>query len=241
MKKINVLVSLILFITLLFVGCSNKLYNKGIDFNYDLLLQMTRQYLSEQDDYDCYTSLTDLKTRLSQYEHTQSAFATVECIDTDFYITVRHSDGDIMISGKSVSKCNVVCIGEIFNNYNIKENTVVEIVQDFYIIPTNEKDKLDMFKSFGAKITSDKMKIKDGDYLLRLQEDVDYTLKIHENVLPMEPGMQYTCAILSYDSITTAQFLLPTDNAQRYEDFQISEDEMNIANEIQQTFEPEQN
>ena len=234
-----------LLISLILTGCSDSptdnVQKSENDFNYDLLLQMPKSYVGEADNAE-YESLEQFKSQTFSKEIVRGAVATIECIDTAFYITVRNDGEDIMISGKAVSKCKIVTVGEIFNGYNVKNGSIVELVQDYYVIPTNEKDAEDMFESFGAKFTKDstganvKMEIKDGDYLLQIKKDVDYTLKIRNDVLPMEPGPKYTGAVISYESTNTVQYLSPVENVQRYETFQMSESVVKVASEIKHNF-----
>lgn len=242
---ILVFATAMLLASLVLTGCSNSLPNSrqegGNDFNYDLLLQMPKNYVGEADNVE-YESLEQFKNQVFSKELVPGAVATIECIDTVFYITVRHDGEDIMITGKAVSKCKVVTIGESFNNYNVKSNAIVELVQDYYVIPTNEKDTMDMFESFGANFIKDStgatigMEIKDGDYALQIKKGVDYTLKIRNDVLPMEPGIKYTGAIISHETTNTVQYLSPVEKTQRYEVFQMSESVMNIATEIKHNF-----
>lgn len=235
-----------LLASLVLTGCSNSLPNSKQegknDFNYSLLLQMPKEYVGEADNVE-YASLEQFKNHVFSKELVSGAIATIECVDTVFYITVRHDGEDIMISGNTVSKCKIVTIGESFNSHSTRNNAIVEVVQDYYVIPTNEKDTMDMFESFGANFIKDStgeiigMEIEDGNYALQLKNGVDYTLKICNDVLPMEPGIKYTGAIISYESVNTVQYLSPVENTQRYEDFQMSESVMNIATEIKQNFE----
>lgn len=240
-KVFLVIATAMLLASLILTGCSNSLPNSvqegGNDFNYDLLLQMQKNYVGEADNVE-YESLKQFKNQVFSKDLVQGALATIECVDTAFYITVRHDGEDIMITGKAVSKCKVVTIGETFNDYNVKSNTIIELVQDYYVMPTNEKDTIDMFESFGANFIKDStgatigMEIKDGDYALEIKKGVDYTLKIRNDVLPMEPGIKYTGAIISHGSINAVQYLSPVENTQRYEAFQMSESVINIATEI---------
>ena len=242
MKKVFlVIATAMLLASLILTGCSdlrpNNKQKAESDLNYDLLLRMPKDYVGEADNV-VYESLEQFKTKTFSGEAVSGTIATIECIDTVFYITVRHDGEDIMISGKAVSKCKIVAIEETFNNYNVKNNTVVEIVQDYYVTPTNEEDAIDMFESFGADFIKDSigmtigMEIKDGDYALQIKEGVNYTLKLQDDVLPMEPGVKYTGAIISYKSTNAIQYLLPVEDTQRYDSFQMSESVMNIATEI---------
>ena len=246
MKRIlSVAVIVMVLIPLILTGCSDSLPDSvqegGNDFNYDLLLQMPKNYVGEVDNEE-YESLEQFKNQVFSKKLVSGALATIECVDTVFYITVRHDGEDIMATGKAVSKCKVVTIGETFNNYNVKSNAIVELVQDYYVFPTNEKDAVDMFESFGATIIKDStgatigMELKDGDYALQIEKGVDYTLKIRNDVLPMEPGTKYTGVIISHESINYMQYLSPVENAQRYEAFQMSESVEKIASEIKNNF-----
>ena len=242
MKRILlVIITVILLTSSILIGCSNS-HDKIEPFNYDLLLQMPKKYIGEADSVE-YESLEQLKKHVFSNDIVKGALATIECIDTVFYITVRHDNEDIMISGKAMSKCKIVAVGETFNGYNVKNDTVVELVQDYYIIPTDEEDSVDMFESFGASFVKDAkgavigMEIEDGDYLLQIKEGVDYTLKIRDDVLPMESGIKYTGAIISHESTDTVQYLMPIENTQRYESFQVRESVVNIATELKRTFE----
>ena len=246
MKRILlVIITVILLTSSILIGCSNSQHKdvQAIEsLNYDLLLQMPKNYIGEADSVE-YESLEQFKKHVFLNDIVQGALATIECIDTVFYITVRHDDEDVMISGKAVSKCKIVTVGETFNGYNVKNDTVVELVQDYYIIPTDEEDSVDMFESFGASFVKDakggviEMKIEDGDYLLQIKEGVDYTLKIRNDVLPMESGIKYTGAIISHESTDTVQYLMPIENTQRYETFKMRESVVNIATELKRTFE----
>lgn len=242
MKRILlVIITVILLTSSILIGCSNS-HDKIEPFNYDLLLQMPKKYIGEADSVE-YESLEQLKKHVFSNDIVKGALATIECIDTVFYITVRHDNEDIMISGKAMSKCKIVAVGETFNGYNVKNDTVVELVQDYYIIPTDEEDSVDMFESFGASFVKDAkgavigMEIEDGDYLLQIKEGVDYTLKIRDDVLPMESGIKYTGAIISHESTDTVQYLMPVENTQRYETFKMRESVVNIATELKRTFE----
>ena len=236
MRKPLSIVAILLLTSLFFVGCSNTSPDNN-DTIYDLLLQMSKTYIGEMCNVE-YESLEQYKSETFSNEMIQGAFAIVECIDTDFYITVRHDGEDIMISGKSVAKCRVVDLDEVFNNYDVKVDKILEFVQDYYLIPTNEQDKINMFKSFGVEFKEDTvgMEIKDGDYILEVQENVDYTLNLHNDTLPMEAGQKYTGAIISDNSVNTIHYLSPLENAQRYETFQMSQSTMNIATEIKEIF-----
>ena len=242
MKRILlVIITVILLTSSILIGCSNS-HDKIEPFNYDLLLQMPKKYIGEADSVE-YESLEQFKKHVFSNDIVKGALATIECIDTVFYITVRHDDEDVMISGKAASKCKIVTVGETFNSYNVKSDTVVELVQDYYIIPTDEEDSVDMFESFGASFIKDskgaviEMKIEDGDYLLQIKEGVDYTLKIRDDVLPMESGIKYTGAIISHETIDTVQYLMPVENTQRYETFKMRESVVNIATELKRTLE----
>ncbi len=246
MKRILlVIITVILLTSSILIGCSNSQHEdeQTIEsLNYDLLLQMPKKYIGEAGSVE-YESLEQFKKHVFLNDIVQGALATIECIDTVFYITVRHDNEDIMISGKAMSKCKIVTVGETFNGYNVKNDTVVELVQDYYIIPTDEEDSVDMFESFGASFIKDSkgavigMKIEDGDYLLQIKEGVDYTLKIRNDVLPMESGIKYTGAIISHESTDTVQYLMPIENTQRYGSFQVRESVVNIATELKRTFE----
>lgn len=239
MKKVfSVIVAAMLLASLILTGCSDSRSDR--ENNYDLLLQMPKDYVGEPDNVGC-ESLEQFKNLTFSQKDVSGTIASIECIDTAFYITyitVRHDGEDIMISGKAVSRCKIIAVEETFNDYNAKSNTIVEVVQDYYITPTNEEDAIDMFKSFGADFIKDStgeitgMEIKDGDYALQIKEGVNYTLKIQDDVLPMEPGVKYTGAIISYKSTNTVQYLLPAENTQRYDAFQMSKSVMNIATEI---------
>lgn len=241
-KYLLAAIVVLLLMSMIFTGCSNTISgnNKG-ETMYDLLLQMPKIYVGESDDLE-YESLKQYKSEVFSNKMIKGALATLECIDTVFYITVRHDGEDVMISGKAVAKCKVVALDEIFNNYDVKSDSVLEFAQDYYLIPTNDNDKVDMFKSFGADFIEDstgaivEMKIKDGDYVLEIQEHIDYTLKIHKNTLPMESGKKYTCAISSYDSFVNVQYLSPVESDQRYEAFQMSQSTIDIAREIKNKF-----
>ena len=242
MKRILlVIITVILLTSSILIGCSNS-HDKIEPFNYDLLLQLPKKYIGEADSVE-YESLEQFEKHVFSNDIVKGALATIECIDTVFYITVRHDNEDIMISGKAVSKCKIVTVGETFNSYNAKSDAVVELVQDYYIIPTDEEDSVDMFESFGASFIKDskgaviEMKIEDGDYLLQIKEGVDYTLKIRNDVLPMESGIKYTGAIISYETIDTVQYLMPVENTQRYETFKMRESVVNIAIELKRTLE----
>ena len=247
MKRILlVIITVILLTSLVLIGCSNSQHKDAqatiVSFDYDLLLQLPKKYIGEADSVE-YESLEQFKKHVFLNDIVKGALATIECIDTVFYITVRHDNEDIMISGKAMSKCKIVTVGETFNGYNVKNDTVVELVQDYYIIPTDEEDSVDMFESFGASFVKDAkgavigMEIEDGDYLLQIKEGVDYTLKIRNDVLPMESGIKYTGAIISHESTDAVQYLMPVENTQRYETFKMRESVVNIATELKRTFE----
>lgn len=245
-KAVSVIISITFLTLLILMGCSNSKDNNvqapKETFNYDLLLQMPKNYIGEVDSVE-FESLKQFKQHVFLNEGVRGALATIECIDTVFFITVRHDEGDIMISGKAVSKCKIVTVGEIFNNYNVKNDTVVELVQDYYIIPTDEEDSINMFESFGASFIKDSkgafigMEIEGGDYVLQIKEGVDYTLKIRDDVLPMESGIKYTGAIISDDAIDTVQYLMPIENTQRYESFRVRESVVNIATDLKREIE----
>ncbi len=234
MKKI---ISIILITTILILPILNGCSNRENIFNYDLLLQMPKIYVGETENV-IYESLEQFKNQTFSDKSISGAIATIECVNNDFYITIRHDGEDIMFSGKTVSKCNVVTVGETFNNWSIARNSTVELVQDYYLFPLNENDIINMFESFGANFIKDsagtiiKAEIEDGDYLLQVKEPDNYTLKICNDVLPMEPGEKYTGVIISVGPINTVTYLSPLENTQRYETFQMSESTTNIATEI---------
>ena len=212
---------------------TNDTVKEENNFNYDLLLQMPKEYIDVKDNA-VYDSLEQFKAQTYSNKDVFGAIATIECIDTAFYITVGP---DTEISGKTVSKCKIVA-DETFNDYDIKFETIVEIVQNYYLVPTNEEDVIDMLESFGAEFKIDSMgccfeiNLKEGDYVLQIKDGVSYTLKLQDNVLPMEPGVKYTGAIIICKKAITAQYLLPVEDTQRYDSFQMSKSVMNIATEI---------
>lgn len=245
MKKnssmLAIVITLAMFSILLFTGCMNTPSDNSSKtesgFNYDLILQLPQSYVGEADNV-VYESLDNFKTKTFSQTQTKGALSSVECIETIFYITIRHDGEDIMVSGKAIAKCKVTSVRETFNNYNIKVGSIVELEQDYYIMPQNEKDSLDMFESFGATFQKDSngeiigMKIDDGDYILKYNKGVEYMLKINHDVLPLEAGKSYTGAIVSYESRNTILYLAPTENTQRYEVFQMSQSQINLATEI---------
>lgn len=242
MRKIFlVIAAAMLLASLILTGCSDSLPSSsqegGNDLNYDLLLQMQRNYVGEADNMEC-ESLEQFKSIVSSGRSIQGMFATLECVDNVFYVTFRHDGDDIMITGKTVSKCKVVSIGEKFNNYGVKNGEVIELVQDYYLLPTNLDDEMDIYGSFGASFIKDStgatigMEIEDGDYVLDIKEGVDYALMIRSDVLPMEPGVKYTGAVTSYELGNAVRYLSPVEDTQRYDGFQMSESVMNIAAEI---------
>lgn len=226
------LITTILMLTML-NGCSNP----ESTFNYDLLLQMPKIYVGEADNV-IYESLEQFKEQTFSDKSVSGAIATIECVNNDFYITIRHDGEDIMFSGKTVSKCNVVTVGETFNNCSISRDSTVELVQDYYLFPLDENEIINMLESFGVNFIKNsagtiiKAEIEDGDYLLQVKETNNYTLKICNDVLPMEPGKKYTGAIISSEPITAVMYLSPLENTQRYETFQMSESTTNIATAI---------
>lgn len=243
-KKIFLSIAVI-FIVLLsmltFPGCSDNVNSTAeSDFAYDLILQLPRTYVGETDGI-IYESLESYKTSFSQTQ-TKMALASVECIDTVFYVTIQHYGEDRVITGKSVAKCRVTSVHEKFNNSELDNGSIVELKQSCYILPKNEEDFIRMFESFGAVYRRDSggdiidMEINDGDYLLEYQENVEYKLIMHHDVLPMEAGQGYTGAIVSYESGNTIQYLAPTKNTQRYEVFQMSQSQINLATEIKEVF-----
>ncbi len=207
--------------------------NAESDFSYDLILQMPKSYVGAADRI-IYQSLDEFKKESSSI----GALASVECIDTKFYVTIDNHNGDIYVSGKAVSKCKVTSISETFNNYDVKVGSIVEITQDCYILPINEDDCLDMYESFGAKFQRDLsgeiigMEIDDGDYLLNYKEGVEYELRIFQDALPLEEGKGYTGAICSNEPVTWMDYIAPIEDSPRYEDFNTGTTDINIAKEI---------
>ena len=238
-KKFILIVTAILFASFILTGCSDSQTNS--EQNYDWLLQMPKSYIGEEDrieirSWEHYKELTFSNGLIS------GAIATIECVDTDFYITIRNDGEDTMISGKSVSKCKVVAVGETFNGYNVKSNSIIEIIQDYYLMPTNETELVEMFESFGAHFIKDstgeivKLELKDGDYPLRVKKGVDYKMQIGYDELPMEQGIQYTGVIIHNDSKNFVNYLSPVEETQRYDVFQMSTSVKNIAAEIKEDF-----
>lgn len=230
----------ILAISLLaFTGCMNN--SSANSISYDTLLQLPKTYIGEPHGI-LYESFNHYKTEMFSENKMSGAIASVECIDTTFYITVRHDGEDIMLSGKAIAKCKVTALKETFNNFSSKSNSIVEVEQNYYIMPTNEHDTLDMLESFGAVLEKDEtgeiigMDINDGDYVLKYQEGVAYTLKIRPDTLPLEKGKSYTGVIISCDGKSDINFLSPVESTQRYEGFQMSQSVKNIAAEIKGAF-----
>ena len=245
MKKLSALFTAIIIAIILFTGCTNNpsdaVEPTKSDFSYDMLLQLPKTYIGNPNNIE-YESLNQYITECFSDSQNKGAIASVECVETIFYITVRHDGEDIMVSGKAVAKSKITSIIEKYNGFDIKPETIVELEQDYYIMPIHEKDALEMFKSFGATFHEDStgevsgMDIKDGNYVLKIKENVDYTLKINYNVLPLENGECYTGVITGNNSVSTIQFLSPVENTQRYEAFQMNQSTANIASEVKSKF-----
>lgn len=242
MKKIFlVLIAIIMAALLTFTGCASiSSDNSGKSnriLDYELLLQMPKSYVGITDNVE-YESLTQFKEEVFAKRMIQGALATIECIDTVFYITIWHSDGDIMISGKAVTRCKVSDVGETFNGFALKTGSVVEFEQNYYIFPTDEEATSKMFESFGAVFSRDSsgaitgMEIEDGAYPMEIQDNVKYTLKLYDDTLPMEPEKKYTGAIISNDSKNAIEFLMPLEETDRYDEFHMSQSAMTVAAEI---------
>lgn len=237
MKKIILMFfAALLIVSLNFTGCSFDNGEKK-QLDYDSLLQMPKTYVGIADKVE-YESFAQYKEEVFSKKLNQGALVTIECIDTAFYITVRHSDGDIMISGKAISKCKVSSVGDTFNGFDLEKDSLVELEQDYYLMPTTEQDALAMFESFGAVFLRDSdgavtgMELSDGDYLLTIQNGVEYTLKLYEDALPMESGKLYTGALVSRDSKQTVQYLSPLEDTDRYNAFRMSQSTLTVAGEI---------
>ena len=244
-KYLSLLLAVIMCFSLLtFVGCDSE-QETANNFNYDQLLEMPIEYVGESDRI-VFESWDQYKEYISSRETARAAVAAIECIDTVFYITVRHDGEDIMTSGKAVSRCKVVAVGEKFNNCNIENGAIVEIVQNYYLYPRNNKVKIEMFESFGADFEKNLkgevvgMKIDDGDYALKIKDVSDYKLKIFDSVvLPMEPGVKYTGVVWSGESTNFVEYLSPAENTQKYDVFRIDGTTKKIAAEVKQSLDIE--
>lgn len=207
------------------------------DFDYDLLLMMPKTYVEKEADPE-YKSLEQFKTEVFPKGGAKGALAYISCYETVFYVTVSHDGDDIIISGgKAVSECEVR-VNTVFNGCEIKNGSTVEIVQDYYLLPSDEKERMRMLRSFGAEMITDPTgkiigaRLDDGEYKLNFRYFVDYAMTISGDTLPMEPGYSYTGAIISKDSVNTVRYLSPVEDTSRYDVFQRSESVDEIAEEI---------
>lgn len=237
-KLFVVLIAVLMIIFMIFTGCSNdngSEHNQALD--YDLLLQMPKSYVGIVDNVE-YESLAQFKEEMFTTRTFSGAFAMLECVDTAFYVTIRHSGNDVMISGKAIAKCKITDIGEIFNQFSLEKNSYIDVEQDYYLYPVSEEDTLAMFESFGADFTRDSdgtiagMEISDGDYLLEIRDNVQYELKLYTDVLPMVSGKMYTGAVISYDGGYSVQFLSPVETTDCYDEFSMSQSTLTIATAI---------
>lgn len=249
MKKLLFIIMVILFASLVLVGCSDSLSGNeqetANNFNYDQLLEMPIEYVGESDRI-VFESWDQHKEYILSRGVDRAAVAAIECIDTVFYITVRRDGEYIETSGKAVSRCKVVAVGEKFNNCDIENGAIVEIVQNYYLYPKNEKDNIEMFESFGAVFEKNikgeivGVELDDGDYALKIKDGVDYTLKIFDSdELPMEPGVKYTGVVWPGESRGGVEYLSPVENTQRYDVFRIDGTTKKIAAEVKQSLDIE--
>ena len=244
-KYLSLLMAVIMCFSLLtFVGCDSE-QETANNFNYDQLLEMPIEYVGESDRI-VFESWEQRKEYILSRGIARAAVAAIECIDTVFYITVRRDGEYIETSGKAVSRCKVVAVGEKFNNCDIENGAIVEIVQRYFIYPKNEKDYIEMFESFGADFEKNLkgevvgMKIDDGDYALKIKDVSDYTLKISGcDVLPMEPGVKYTGVVWPGESRGGVSYLSPVENTQKYDVFRIDGTTKKIAAEVKQSLDIE--
>ncbi len=230
-----IILALIVFLT----GCSaGNSGDETLHLDYDVLLQMPKSYVSIADKVS-FESLTQYKEFMFKQRPIQGAFVTLESIDTVFYVTVWHDGGEVYTAGKAVTRCKITDVGETFNGYTTKKDSVIEIEQDYYIEPIDEKDALNMFESFGAVFTRDffgeivKMELEEGDYLLKIQKDVKYELKLYDDVLPMESGKTYTGVLKLLDGKNTVDLLSPLEETDRYDAFRMSSETKKLAAEVQ--------
>lgn len=239
MRKIFVvLIAVLMIMSMIFTGCSNdngSEHNQALD--YDLLLQMPRSYVGIVYNVE-YESLAQFKEEMFTTRTFSGAFVMLECVDTAFYVTIRHSGNDVMISGKAVAKCKIADIGESFNQFSLEKNSYIGVEQDYYLYPVSEEDAVAMFESFGADFTRDSdgtitgMEISDGDYLLEIRDDVQYELKLYTDVLPMAAEKMYTGAVILCDGKSTVQFLSPVEATDRYDEFTMSQSSLTISTAI---------
>ncbi len=223
---------------LAFTGCSSGDTGEGsLYLDYNVLLQMPKSYVSHVERVEC-ESLAQYKEEFFSHPAVQGALVTVECIDTVFYVTVE----DVYIAGKAVTRCKITDVGEKFNGYAPEIESVVEVEQDYYIFPAEEKDTAKMLESFGASFSRNffgkitEMELKEGEYPLKIQEGVEYELKLSEDVLPMESGKQYTGILTPYKENCAIQYLLPLEETDRYDGFRRSPSVLKLAGEIKDSF-----
>ena len=209
-----------------------------VGFSYDALQQMQKDYyiLGVTEDETRYESLKQFETEVFQKRKIAGALTILECIENNVYITIRHHGENAIISGKTVSKCRVVKVGETFNNCSLENDTVLDLTQHYYPYQISEQDEADMFESFGATIEKDAggagigMEIEDGDYLLGMKEGIDYKLVISMGELPMRPGGKYTCALA--DTLQYPEFLESLNDHTEHYAFKRSASAALIAGEL---------
>ncbi len=230
-----------------FAGCENRPSDNSekvkSGFDYNLILQMPKKHTSIVESIE-YESLDEYKNKTFTENKHNGAIASVECIGTTFYITIRHDGEDIIIGGKAVAKCKITSIKEEFNSFADKVGTVFEFDQNYYIMPANINDEMEMFKSFGAVFSKDSngeitgMELPDGDYVLEYKEGVEYILNLalYGDALPLEDGKEYTGIIISRDSKYGMSFISPIEDTQRYEVFSMSQYEIKMSAEIKKEF-----
>ncbi len=218
-----------------FDGCANKISREDSFFE---ISQMPKMYVGDIDKKD-YGSLASFEKEIFQNKKKQGGVVMLVCIENKHYITISHNGEDVVVTGKTVAKCRVEDVGEVFNGFEAKEGSVVEFEQQYYLLPQDSEDTLKILESLGAELQYDlsgnasRIEMEDGDYELPYDEGIDFRIKIWEDVLPLDQNEQYTCLLMTENNRTTALYLWPIENAERYSSFNLSQSYCKVAEEVQ--------
>lgn len=248
-KTISALILAALLLTGLFVfgGCGSA---KPLSF--DALMHGTIDFTPDPDRI-VLEDLAELLDYNSQ-RGLKGAFVCGEVTGTRHFIAYDAEDGSF--EGYSVSTVRLSGVNDLGRTAGFAVGDTVDIVDDYGVYFKDYGDLFELLsRESGRSVRSeaDLEKLEDGTFEVVPVEGKEYTVLLHENILPMEAGRSYTFCLREYNGsregyerLCACSYAAPFGGqdtlktlAEKY-GFRFSEDYVRIAEEISRLFEDDE-
>ena len=171
-------------------------------------------------------------------------------IKTRHFIAYNAESGSF--TGYSVSRVRLSGVNDLGRTAGFTVGDTVDILDDYGVYFKDYNDMFELLsKQSGCSVKSeaDLEKLEDGAFEIVPVEGKEYTVLLHENILPMEAGKSYTFFLREYNSgregyerLCACSYAAPFGGQDTLETlsekygFRFSEDHMRIAGEISRLF-----